>query len=292
MAKTGLHLLLRPAAPRPAHDWLSATMAASCIGLADAFEEELGARIAVRFETLTQTIFSTLLPQVADRSVGAALRVGDARERAYLFVDRDAVFDLVEIAFGGDGSEPPYREERDFTSLEMQVGRYLIETFIGALAQISENGPPTIVVDRLEQRTESLAVPAYERGSIARFVLTIFQRETSFYIIIPDQLGPLLQKAYAYLGKDPEEQEGDREWSRRLQDNVEAADIVLRVVLRENGFTLGDVASFAPGQILALSASPRTPVTLEGDQSPLFSCQLGQAEGRYTVRVQEEIIGN
>lgn len=290
MPPTGLQLLLRPSASRQGSDWLGAMLEAVCIGMADTFQKELGVRIGVRFETLSQSMFSMILPRVTDCTVGCSLRIGDARERAFLFVEAPAIFDIVETAFGGDGSEPPYREQRSFTSLEKQVGRYIVDKLIAVLDNLAaEDAGPSVVVDRLETRTESLAVPPYDRGSIATFALTIFQRDTNFHILIPDELLPMLQKAYGALAKNQDQQDSDREWSRKLEAEVRQADILLRIVLKEDGYTLGDVARFKPGKTLALRATPRTPVMIEAEGVDIYSCQLGQADGRYTVRVEDEL---
>ena len=120
-------------------------------------------------------------------------------------------------------------------------------------------------------------------------MLTIFQRETHFYVLLPDELLPSVQKPFAYLAKDPEEHDADRDWTRKLEAKVKQADILLRISLKEAGHTLADVANFRPGQTLTLAATPRTPVMIEADGAEIFSCQLGQADGRYTVRIEDEV---
>lgn len=290
MPPTGLQLLLRPAPPRQGNDWLSAMFEAVCLVLADTFQNELGVRIGVRFDTISQAMFSTILPRVTDCTIGASLRVGDARERAFFFIEAPAIFDIVEVSFGGDGSEPPYREERPFTSLEKQIGRYVIDKIIAALGNIAAEGaPPTVAIDRLETRTESLAVPHYDRGAIATFSIVIFHRESNFHILVPEELMEPLQACYSILAKNPEEQESDRDWARRLEMEVKQAELPLRIVLKEGGYTLGDVARFTEGKTLALRATPKTPLMVEAEGVEIFSCQLGQADGRYTVRIEDEI---
>lgn len=290
MPPTGLQLLLRPAPPRQGNDWLSALFEAVCLDLADTFQNELGVRIGVRFDALSQAMFSTILPRVTDCTIGASLRIADARERAFFFIEAPAIFDIVETSFGGDGSEPPYREERAFTSLEKQIGRYVVEKVISALENIAaENVAPSIGIDRLETRTESLAVPHYDRGAIATFALVIFHRESNFHILVPEELMAPLRACYGVLAKNQEEKDSERDWTRRLEMEVMQAELPLRIVLKEDGYTLGDVARFTEGKTLALRATPKTPVMLEAEGFEIFSCQLGQADGRYTVRIEDEV---
>ena len=52
-------------------------------------------------------------------------------------------------------------------------------------------------------------------------------------------------------------------------------------------FTLGDIASLRAGEVLALQANAKTQVRLECNAEPLFFCDLGQADGFYTLRTDD-----
>ena len=52
-------------------------------------------------------------------------------------------------------------------------------------------------------------------------------------------------------------------------------------------FTLGDIASLRAGEVLALQANAKTQVRLECNAEPLFFCDLGQADGVYTLRTDD-----
>jgi flagellar motor switch protein FliM len=60
-------------------------------------------------------------------------------------------------------------------------------------------------------------------------------------------------------------------------------------VIEERQFTLADIAGLRAGQLLILQANAKTKVKLECNAEPLFSCDLGQAEGCYTLRIDDYV---
>lgn len=62
--------------------------------------------------------------------------------------------------------------------------------------------------------------------------------------------------------------------------------------------SLGAVAALKPGDLIQLSATPKTPIKLEANNQALFWCQLGQADGVYKLRVdnvfdpEQEFLGD
>lgn len=51
--------------------------------------------------------------------------------------------------------------------------------------------------------------------------------------------------------------------------------------------TLEDIATLKIGQVLTLEATAKTRVKLECNAEFLFWCDLGQADGYYTLRVKD-----
>jgi flagellar motor switch protein FliM len=63
--------------------------------------------------------------------------------------------------------------------------------------------------------------------------------------------------------------------------------VPLRVVLEERMVTLGEAAEFKVGQVLELQATPHGRIKLEGNEQPLFWCELGQSDGVYNIRIDD-----
>ena len=65
--------------------------------------------------------------------------------------------------------------------------------------------------------------------------------------------------------------------------------MTVHAVIEEDGFTLADIAALKVGGILELKATAHSRVKLESNAEPLFWCELGQADGKYTLRVGDLI---
>jgi flagellar motor switch protein FliM len=52
---------------------------------------------------------------------------------------------------------------------------------------------------------------------------------------------------------------------------------------------LGELSNLKVGQVIELQATARSPVTLACNDQPIFTCQLGQLDGSYTLQIEELI---
>ena len=58
-------------------------------------------------------------------------------------------------------------------------------------------------------------------------------------------------------------------------------------MIEERQFDLRDIAGLEIGQVLTLQATAKSRVKLECNAEPLFWCDFGQADGFYTLRIDE-----
>jgi flagellar motor switch protein FliM len=79
----------------------------------------------------------------------------------------------------------------------------------------------------------------------------------------------------------------DPQWSKQIHNEVGRAEVAVHGIIEEEGFTLGDIAALRVGQIIRLEATPQSRVKLESNNQALFWCHVGQANGFYTLRVDE-----
>ncbi len=75
-----------------------------------------------------------------------------------------------------------------------------------------------------------------------------------------------------------------------MQTGVSFAEMTVKGVLEGIPMTLGEVAAIEVGHVLKLHGSGMGRVRLECGEHDLFWCKLNQAEGRYTLEIQEPII--
>lgn len=81
----------------------------------------------------------------------------------------------------------------------------------------------------------------------------------------------------------------DPRWTKQIQSEIGLTEISIRGVIEERHFSLEDIASLQIGHVLTLQATAKTRVKLECNTEPLFWCDLGQADGFYTLRVEESV---
>jgi flagellar motor switch protein FliM len=79
----------------------------------------------------------------------------------------------------------------------------------------------------------------------------------------------------------------DADWARHIGAEVRRSEVRLSAILDERRVTLADVAAWKVGQVLSLRAGPESRVRLVCNDTTILACDLGQADGAYTLRVAE-----
>ena len=95
----------------------------------------------------------------------------------------------------------------------------------------------------------------------------------------------------AELSHDPEAEAlpADRRWSQLMEAGVQQTRLPVTAVLEEVPMSLGDVASFQVSGLLPLQRNDFTAIRLECSGRGMFTCKLGQADGRYRLEVESPI---
>lgn len=231
-----------------------------------------------------------ILESYEGRAVVAVLYAQALDTRVMFGLDNKLVFTLVEALFGGDGSELPYAETRALTNIELRIAQRIFDivtkTLQASLATVIET---KFKPERLESRMDfAVIAPRNNFAVISKLNLRILGRSGELFIVIPQNaLMPIRQNLSRDLTN--EASSPDPAWSKHIHSEVGRAEVTVRAVIEEQGFTLADIADLKVGNILQLQVTPRSRVRLEGNEEPLFWCQLGQAEGKYTLRIEEEV---
>ncbi len=209
--------------------------------------------------------------------------------RIMIGLDNKLVFGLVEALFGGDGSEPPYTENRSLTNIEMRVAQKTLDIIARSLqTALSVIQEMHFKFERLETRMDFAVIAP--RNSFGRPGETQFAHPwplgRDFSWVLPQAaINPIRQSLSVDHGNDVAA--ADPRWTKQIESEVSKADVVVQAILEEEGFTLGDIADLKVGNILHLKSTPKSRVKLECNAEPLFWCHLGQAEGKYTLRVDD-----
>ncbi|MBP2149113.1 FliM/FliN family flagellar motor switch protein [Xanthobacter autotrophicus DSM 597] len=204
--------------------------------------------------------------------------------------DRDFIFTMIEVLFGADGSEPPVEDERSFSNIEGRVAQLLFEQMTKALkAAFALVSDTTFQFERQETRMDFAVIGRRNNLAVtAKFLLQALNRGGEMFVTIPQSALTPLRRA---LSSTSQAETGGRDpkWAQKIRDEVNRTEVELRAVLDEHEVTLGDIAALKVGQILKLAATPASRVKLESAAQPLFWCHLGQSDGGYVVRLDEQI---
>lgn len=221
-------------------------------------------------------------------AIAAVYYAAEWDSRILMGFDRAFISSIVETLFGGDGSEPQLEDDRPFSNIEIRVAEALFgqvaKSLHSSFASVSETA---FKFERIETRMDFAVIGRRNNLSVvAKLQLQASDRGGEMFIIIPQSaLNPIRQHLSRVISGETSAR--DPRWAKQIQREVQRADVTLKAVLEERQLTLGDIADLKVGQVLELQATPRSRVKVECNDQALFWCELGQAEGSYTLRVDE-----
>ncbi|MEP9375432.1 FliM/FliN family flagellar motor switch protein [Aquabacter sp. CN5-332] len=262
-------------------------MATHC---ADGLRQYAASQAYYSLSNLESGRIGDMLEMYEANAVAGVFHVPEWDSHIIVGFDRDFVFTMVEVLFGGDGSEPPVDDERSFSNIEIRIAQALFEQMGKALAtSFALVKKATFTFQRLETRMDFAVIGRRNNLAIAsKFLLQAINRGGEMFVIIPQSaLTPMRQRLSRVTADDVSTR--DPNWTRHIRSEVNRAEVTLRVIMEERQVTLGDVADLKVGQVLKLQATPRSKMKLESSDHPLFWCTLGQAEGSYVVRVEDPV---
>jgi flagellar motor switch protein FliM len=210
--------------------------------------------------------------------------------RLVAIADRNAVFAIVEMMLGGDGSQPAPAVSRPLSLVERRVAATLFERVARALETGFAGIADTPFAVEASAESIDFDVFAGANNAIVAAVLRLEMAGMSGDLIIAvarAAINPLRQ----VLGRVPvkEEPAADPQWSQQMQNEITRAHVTLTAVLDERMGLMGEVANFKVGQVVELNATAHGRLRLECNGEKLVWCHLGKAQGKYALRVDEPI---
>jgi flagellar motor switch protein FliM len=170
----------------------------------------------------------------------------------------------------------------------------LLEAFARALGEALEAAFASVVrvtlsFDRLTTIKDAYALGRRDgEAGATRFTLGMSGGACGGLLLLPQAF---LLPFRAELANDPEAEAlpPDRRWSRLMEAGVQQTRLPVTAVLEEVPMNLGDVANFEVGGLLPLQCNDFTTIRLECSGRGMFTCKLGQADGRYRLEVESPI---
>jgi flagellar motor switch protein FliM len=206
--------------------------------------------------------------------------------RIVVCAPRVTIFAVVECLLGGDGSQPAHTEERPLSKIETGVAGVFFASMAKALA-----GAFAPIAPSPFNHLATADQPDFERIArnepmvAARYRLEVCEATAGEALVaIPSRALSALQKPLSRVpAKDASR--SDPGWTRQFEKEVNRASVTLVAVLDERSHTLGEITQFRIGEIIELQASPQSRVRVECNGERLMWCDLGKADGAYTLRV-------
>jgi flagellar motor switch protein FliM len=195
-----------------------------------------------------------------------------------------------EAVRAGSSDKPESEGEKPRTAIESA----LLEAFARALGEALEAAFAPVArvalgFERLTAIKDPHALGRRDSEALAaRFTLGMSGGVCEGLLLLPQAF---LLPLRAELARDPEGEAppSDRRWSRLIEVGVQQTRLPVTAVLEEVPMSLGDVANFRVGGLLPLQCNDFTAIRLECSGRGMFTCKLGQADGRYRLEVESLI---
>lgn len=205
-------------------------------------------------------------------------------------LDRRFIFSLIDAAFGGDGSMPPFEADRPFTSLEARLARSVFSIVVPELEDLlNPITPVNLDLEKLETKLDFQILGQTEVPVIAvQILFQILDNGGRMFMIIPQSalypIRKLLERSRALDGTSV-----DPEWQKKMQDGLASSTMLLKGVLEGPEMTLDEITALEPGQILRLDADTKSLIALECQDERLFWCRLAQSKSQFALVVEQPI---
>lgn len=203
--------------------------------------------------------------------------------------EKQLVFAVVDMFFGGHGRMENPLQPRDFTTTETRFIQRLLKLTSRAVEAAWE---PFLAVQWNDLGSENN--PQFVTAIDAQAVLQVITVRvtlhedvtTTLYIVLPCSMlesvrGPLL----ASLRK--EHASRDKRLAKRLRDGVENSEITVRGVLAETELTVNELLSLKVGDFIPIEVT--TKATLEAEGVPVYVGQYGVAQGHRALQIDHKI---
>lgn len=224
----------------------------------------------------------------ADQGVACVLEAPKWNGRLIASADHAFVNLVVEMLLGGDGTEQPYGGHRPLTKVDFKLVHLVLVQLANALEAAFEPVAATDFV--VGQPAERVSFEVLGRMTVpivaARFRLSALGQSGELTLMMSQSLLSPMRNALSRVAQ-PESAMPDPAWSQKIHSEVTRTNVELVAVLDEQTLSLSEVARFAVGQTLQLRASPDGQVLVECNGERLIRCQMGKANGAYTLRVHE-----
>jgi flagellar motor switch protein FliM len=211
--------------------------------------------------------------------------------RLLVSLRQDAILALIELAFGGDGSEPADLGTRPLSKIEVRFARRFFARVAAALGQafrdVAET-PFAVEISATEPDRDDFQ-GAQAAVAIAKYHFDWCGRGGEIGLALPQSTLAELRTALAVVPKKEKQRPADPNWVQRIEQEITRSKVVLSAILDERPMLLGEVMRLQVGQILPLAATAHSRLPIECNNERIMWCHLGKSNDVYTLRVDRQV---
>jgi flagellar motor switch protein FliM len=219
-------------------------------------------------------------------------RMDPMRGNALFVVESKIIFTLVDIIFGGSGTELFKIEGREFTAIENNLIKKIV---LNALADLEKCWKPLIDLKISYQRAEInpqfvQIVPPTDVVVVINFEVEVEYTSGVISICIPySMLEPVKEKLSA--GFQSEQLEVDRGWANRFKAGLMKSYVDIYVELGQAQVFGKDIVNLKKGDVIQLEhyASDALNIYIEGVKK--FKGHPGNFKGNQAVQISSILTG-
>ena len=240
---------------------------------------------------------TTLFQAIEDCSGLTAALYASVEPEARLLIALDERIDhLIVSSILGEVTVADASGKRESEAVKPRtaIEAALVEAFARALGEALEAAfaplaPIAVGFERLQKLSDPFALGRRDgEAAAARFSLEMNGGACECLILLPQAFLLPFRDELAH-DPDAETPAADRRWSRLMEFGVQQTRLPVTAILEEAPMSLGDIANFRVGSLLTLQSNDLTAVRLECSGRGMFSCKLGQADGRYRLEIESPI---
>ena len=215
-------------------------------------------------------------------------RMDPMRGNAIFVVESKVIFTLVDIIFGGTGTEVFKIEGREFTAIESNLIKKIV---LSALADLEESWKALIDLTVSYQRAEvnpqfAQIVPPTDVVVVMNFEVEVEYTSGVISICIPyAMLEPVKEKLAA--GFQSEQLEVDRAWSGRFKAGLMESKVDMMVELGRVSILGKDIANLKTGDVIQLDHYASDPLEIYVEGIPKYRGYPGIFKGNKAVQISQ-----
>ncbi|GEM_PF-7058426 len=298
VAQRGDELLISASAHLPAEKLrlLRAILAQACQNLRDRLHE-LG---DVSFDTSLTEVQVSPAQELGLRASGwlvALCTVKHHNTLSCIGLDAGAVHLFIEAVLGGRPDEREIVQRSQWGYFDQVLAGQAAAELAGCLQQaFAPSTELDISLSEIRPGNEVEELALEQRPVLtARIRLQAGERRGTLQVVLPPGIAASLKACPLELPDSASgEQDGDDAtpsgpWAQELDSRLRTSEVACRAVLDGGEMLLADVARLQVGQVLELRTREGAPVRLECNGEPLFHAELGQADGRFVLRLRQPV---